>query len=905
MRIREMIDALKKDALARLCERRQLKRSGSRPDLLERLARSYRGDFSLVIADLRAVDLRRVLGTEFALGELVFEFTNLHRAPQDELQRIAHLFFATDWAPDADGPIQGDSLVGVRILEDAVQDEGLDEDEAEDFDDDEFEDDEEQEAEEEERSEGAPAWREHLHFELGGARRVPDGLVTVEKPLVEYQLQSVAKLADWLAAQGPQGGVLCLPTGAGKTRVAVTFVLQKALPRRRVLWLTHRHELVNQTIAAFAENSANAPSPFTVSRFEAGARKHDEATDIVVASIPTLAHRREGRRRNLQKLLRVHRSFDLVILDECHHGVARTWKKLIKHFRDKKCRILGLSATPTRTSEREVPEFWKLFDDIIHEEAPLKLIQRGVLAKPIAVPVATHFRFAADDAERRHFQRFQDLPASLVNRIANHGKRNDLIVERFLSDRAQWGQTLLFAANVEHARELTAKLRKAGARADYLVSGAELTPDRRRTVVQTFRDKKIEVLVNVGLFTEGTDLPAVESVFIARPTRSHILFRQMVGRGMRGLLFGGTRNVFVVPFFDHLENLIDAQFSTFQSERDLLGALDLDASSAAVARTGDVADQLEGEVEGLRDDDTSRRRARDLVDEVLASLERHLLAVPSGTADWSLPAESPLVGWYELDTARGRVYLAVFREDQSLLAGRVAVLESLIRAGTTPAPDHEWAAASWTTEEQWTRIAEASCRTRTAPRFVWLEDSHPLEATTAVESLLTREGATPPDVTVADAVTSWHELARLRLDQPGPDGDRVVLVAGGRSHVVTKRNYDAIRGAWERARAKLGDNPDAEKLDFFVGMVTMLPGLEEIPEELLRAVLGSAARTGALPRHEPLTALRPPLSAVASELRALKDRDARKRAAHAIHEAFLKRDYGEFDDFVIELACGS
>lgn len=136
--------------------------------------------------------------------------------------------------------------------------------------------------------------------------------------------------------------------------------------------------------------------------------------DIVVASIPTLAFGINKRARNLKTFLsnwRTGHKNVLIVVDECHHCAAPTWRALL-HALERRFpgnRLLGLSATPTRTAERERPILWHYFHRVIHEEPVLRLIHERVLAMPRIRLVETGVQEIADAASKRYFQQFHDF----------------------------------------------------------------------------------------------------------------------------------------------------------------------------------------------------------------------------------------------------------------------------------------------------------------------------------------------------------------------------------------------------------------------------------------------------------------------------------------------------------------
>jgi len=359
-----------------------------------------------------------------------------------------------------------------------------------------------------------------------------------------------------------------MPTGSGKTYTAVRWLLESVVARGdRVLWLAHRTELLNQAAAAFGQLAGHITSPErlrvrVVSREHCSPTQIDPADDILVCSIGSLARRPDI----TEMLLADTKRF--VVIDEAHHAPMRSYRDIIEVLTNRKRgRLLGLTATPTRTIERERPVLSKLFGGRVLHSVPLKvLIERKILARPIPVVVETGAAVeqGVTEADLDHMTQFNELSEDWLDRIAHLAKRNQVIVDRYLKNRGQYGKTLIFAVNVAHAALLTEALRRHKVSADYVASyRPDGTEADNTEVIARFREKSgadsLDVLVNVQILTEGVDLPAVQSVFLTRPTSSEILLRQMIGRGLRGPASGGTERVYLVSFEDHWEKFREWQ----------------------------------------------------------------------------------------------------------------------------------------------------------------------------------------------------------------------------------------------------------------------------------------------------------------------------------------------------------
>ena len=374
-----------------------------------------------------------------------------------------------------------------------------------------------------------------------------------------YQQEAWDRLGAHAAEAEQTGqfrGLLVMPTGSGKTYTAVRWLITNVIARQgRILWLAHRTELLNQAASEFHKLSVLASGRERlrvriVSGEHCTAAQIDPADDIVVASIATLARAPEV----VTQLVMDSRVF--VVIDEAHHAPARSYRELLtKLDQRKKFQLLGLTATPTRTQENERGTLNALFGGrVIHQVETRALIERGILARPRPVHVKTEAQVengvTLDDLN--HWNTFNELSEDWLDRIAHLEGRNAIIVDHYLRHRERYGQTLIFAINVAHAALLTDALRRRDVQVDYVASyrpdgSAAETSD----VIRRFKDKQLTVLVNVQMVTEGVDVPTIQTVFLARPTSSEILVRQMIGRALRGPAAGGTKEAFLVSFEDH------------------------------------------------------------------------------------------------------------------------------------------------------------------------------------------------------------------------------------------------------------------------------------------------------------------------------------------------------------------
>jgi superfamily II DNA or RNA helicase len=147
--------------------------------------------------------------------------------------------------------------------------------------------------------------------------------------------------------------------------------------------------------------------------------------------------------------------------------------------------------------------------------------------------------------------------------IAENSKRNHCIVNHYIQNKSKYKKTLVFALNIDNAIALNSLFNKNHVKSEYVVSsirdavtGVSVSSKENKDKIERFRNGDLEVLVNVNILTEGTDLPEAQTIFLARPTISTILMTQMIGRGLRGVKAGGTKNAYIVSFVDEWKEKI-------------------------------------------------------------------------------------------------------------------------------------------------------------------------------------------------------------------------------------------------------------------------------------------------------------------------------------------------------------
>lgn len=307
-----------------------------------------------------------------------------------------------------------------------------------------------------------------------------------------------------------------MPTGTGKTRLFTSIIkdINEYSKLRRepvkILIIAHRTELIDQ----IDESLDKYKVPHNVI---AGGRDRNYKYPVNVASIQTITHP-----NNLKDAKKLNVQF--IIIDEAHHALAATYKKLWKMYPESK--KLGVTATPWRMNHQS---FLDLFDKLVLSMSVKDFIKQGYLApyKYFSLKNDSDIQRTIDDIE---LDRFGEYKESSMEEKMDIGSIRAQLLNSYLS-LAEGKKGIIYAININHAKHICKEYEKAGYNA---VSIDSKTPaGMRKELVERFKKNEIDIIVNVDIFSEGFDCPDIEFIQLARPTRSLVKYLQQVGRGLR------------------------------------------------------------------------------------------------------------------------------------------------------------------------------------------------------------------------------------------------------------------------------------------------------------------------------------------------------------------------------------
>ena len=328
--------------------------------------------------------------------------------------------------------------------------------------------------------------------------------------LYDYQREMSERIEA--AFRSCQSVMVQMPTGTGKTVLLAEVVKrEKGKVKNPCVWIVvHRRELVEQIKETLDTmlSSSSSTSGTTLSLLS-------DNSHIKVMSIQWLS-------RHYQEMEEIP---SLIVIDEAHHAVAKTYKEVMDAYPEAK--KLGLTATPCRMTRRG---FTDLFDVLLQSWSAKKFIADGWLS------LYDYMSIREDSEDWR-----------LVNSLKKRGADGDFSlremsekmnvqpsIERLCDTVIRYAANkkgIVYAIDIKHAEHIAEYYREHGINA---IAISSKTPnDERRLTIDKFKAGQIQVLVNVDLFGEGFDCPDVEFIQLARPTLSLAKYLQQVGRGMR------------------------------------------------------------------------------------------------------------------------------------------------------------------------------------------------------------------------------------------------------------------------------------------------------------------------------------------------------------------------------------
>lgn len=399
-------------------------------------------------------------------------------------------------------------------------------------------------------------WFQISEFEIPVVEKVdlPETLeeITSAHGLFRHQRDAIYRIRDLLDSDHPRA-FLHMPTGSGKTRTAMNYICETLAKNEPclVVWFAFNGELCEQAASEFGKAWAHHGNRQVSLQRMWGDHDVDEVTNDGVLFVGLDKLWAKVRSDNTWLYNLAHR-VELLVFDEAHQSTAETYQHMVEIVLDgNSTKLLGLSATPgrtynDRTSDRVLSDMYfrqKVTLAVEGYDSPLDyLVTENYLSKPVfhqmsspGTPLSERDYARVEDSE--------DYSQEVIQLLSDDEMRNLLILDRVKKlIKKGHNRIIVFANNVRHSNILNAYMAlRTNIRCASIT--ADTPSEERKKWLDLFRDdsdKEPCVLYNYGVLTTGFDAPMTSAAVISRPTKSLVLYSQMVGRVIRGTRVGGT-----------------------------------------------------------------------------------------------------------------------------------------------------------------------------------------------------------------------------------------------------------------------------------------------------------------------------------------------------------------------------
>ena len=402
----------------------------------------------------------------------------------------------------------------------------------------------------------------------------------INKPLYKYQNLIRKKISNFLWNGEKDKVIVHMPTGSGKTRTmlesACDYMRSLSSSNYAVVWLAHSEELCEQAVSSFNDIwSILGDEDASIVRMWGGQNSNNieiNGPTFIVTSFQTASNMLSTNTNSrFENFSNIRNNCKLLIVDEAHQSTAPTYKNVINLFSRHGTKVVGLTATPGRHHVGQVEDETRVLADFYNNnkinivndigdeiDNPIDfLTKKGVLAKPTKFTINSPSEISLNDKEMSQMEKYLDIPVSVLRKLGEDSIRTNLIVAQSVKLSIDLDfPTIIFAPSKDSAITIAILIKLRG------VDAAAVTGDtptyQRRQFISDFKAGKLPILVNFGVLTTGFDAPNIKAVIIARPTTSVVLYSQMIGRGLRGRLMGGTDECYLIDVKDNIINMPDA-----------------------------------------------------------------------------------------------------------------------------------------------------------------------------------------------------------------------------------------------------------------------------------------------------------------------------------------------------------
>lgn len=379
-------------------------------------------------------------------------------------------------------------------------------------------------------------------------------------PLFKYQEEVKDKIIAFLSKEEPRF-IVQMPTGSGKTKTTLEALIgYNAIhnifyQNQSLIWIAHTEELCEQAIDTLSKIWRQTQNtPLRIVRCFGG---YDPTPDEFLGSFIFSSYQKLCSKNSEDYLEVLSDCCRIVTIDEAHKALAVTYKNMLGRITSKGAVLIGLTATPGRTSKEILPnsEFSHLFNrkiitptfngnpiDALRDLNILSKLDHQILESNVKVLQPEK----GSDGEENDFSQNQ------LRTLWMNSERNKLIINTIIYEVSLGNPCLVFTCSVEHNVILASALNFSGIQSKFVDSNQKKV--HRRNIISDFKEEKFDVLLNFGVLTTGFDAPRIKSVIITRPTTSIVLYSQMIGRGLRGKRMGGNETCKIIDIKDNLQD---------------------------------------------------------------------------------------------------------------------------------------------------------------------------------------------------------------------------------------------------------------------------------------------------------------------------------------------------------------
>lgn len=383
--------------------------------------------------------------------------------------------------------------------------------------------------------------------------------------LHDYQKQLKTKILQELS-NNTRRFLVQMPTGSGKTRTVIEALLEFIFAnhifqsQESIAWIAHTEELCEQAIDTYKDVWQNmANFPVQIIRCWGGYQptSFDVLGSFVVGTFQKLFSLLE---KKSDVFLYLKNSSRVVVVDEAHKAIAPSYARVINTLSDKKnVSVIGITATPGRGKNRdkENRRLARFFDTNLLSpdfcgNPILELRKKRILSNVNRSTIQTGIDVVLKSDDLSEVDDSFDLPGTIIRVLANNVERNRIILNVIIGELEKGNPCLVFSCSVEHSKLLSAAANYKGYNSAYI--DCTMRKGSRKRIVDGFRKGDYDVLFNYGVLSTGFDAPRIRTIIITRPTASIVLYSQMIGRGLRGPLMGGTDVCNLIDIKDNYVN---------------------------------------------------------------------------------------------------------------------------------------------------------------------------------------------------------------------------------------------------------------------------------------------------------------------------------------------------------------